>query len=133
MNEISIPVSPGELIDKMTILTIKTERILNREKLQNIHYELAILANILDDAVGTNAILETHTAQLKKINEKLWDIEDKIRDCERQGKFDEQFIKLARAVYITNDERSEIKRKINERLGSQIIEEKSYAEYRRSA
>ena len=133
MKEIPVPVSPGELIDKMTILKIKTERIRSEEKLRNIHYELAILENVRDDAVGTNAALEVLAAELKTVNERLWEIEDEIRDCERRGDFGSRFIELARSVYVTNDERSAIKRKINQRLGSQLVEEKSYPEYRRSA
>lgn len=133
MKEIPVPVSPGELIDKLTILKIKTERISHEEKLRNIHYELAILENVREDSVGSNAVLDALTLELKTVNEKLWEIEDELRGCELRGDFGERFIELARSVYVTNDERAEIKRKINVRLGSQLVEEKSYSEYRRSA
>ncbi len=124
-----IPVSWGEFFDKLTILQIKLKNIQDKNALKNVnleHDQLLIIynGNFLKD---TNA--KILLSDLKKINEKLWDIEDKIRDKERKRKFDKEFIELARKVYITNDQRSRIKRNINEIFGSEIIEEKSYEEY----
>ncbi len=129
MENIRVPVSPGEVLDKITILEIKSERMTDPEKVANVRVELKLLqdtwaANISDDEV----IRDLH-AQLKEINEALWEIEDDIRDKERAKEFDERFIELARAVYFTNDRRSEVKKKLNLHLGSQIIEEKSYQDY----
>ncbi|MSR88374.1 MAG: hypothetical protein EXS67_01805 [Candidatus Margulisbacteria bacterium] len=126
---ISVPVAPGELIDKLTILEIKLERISDAEKLKNIHLERNLLTQILTKDVTTSQILSNLSKELKKINETLWVIEDDIRDCERQKDFGNRFVELARAVYFTNDKRCEIKRDINLHLGSQIIEEKSYQAY----
>jgi hypothetical protein len=129
MENIHVPVSPGEVLDKITILEIKSERMTDPEKVANVRIELKLLqetwaANISDDEV----IRDLH-AQLKEINEALWEIEDDIRDKERAKEFDERFIELARAVYFTNDRRSEVKKKLNLHLGSQIVEEKSYQDY----
>ena len=129
MENIKVPVSPGEVLDKITILEIKSERMNDPEKVANVRVELQLLqdtwaANITDDDV----IRGLH-AQLKEINEALWEIEDDIRDKERVNEFDDRFIELARAVYFTNDRRSEVKKKLNVHLGSQIIEEKSYQDY----
>ena len=129
MENIHVPVSPGEVLDKITILEIKSERMTDPDKVANVRVELKLLretwaANINDDEV----IRDLH-AQLKEINEALWEIEDDIRDKERAKEFDERFIELARAVYFTNDRRSEVKKKLNLHLGSQIIEEKSYQDY----
>ena len=129
MENIHVPVSPGEVLDKITILEIKSERMTDPGKVANVRVELKLLqetwaANISDDEV----IRDLH-AQLKEINEALWEIEDDIRDKERAREFDERFIELARAVYFTNDRRSEVKKKLNLHLGSQIIEEKSYQDY----
>ena len=129
MENIKVPVSPGEVLDKITILEIKSERMEDPEKVANVRIELKLLqdtwaANITDD----DTIRGLH-AQLKEINETLWEIEDDIRDKERVKEFDERFIELARAVYFTNDKRSEVKKKLNLRLGSQIVEEKSYQDY----
>ena len=129
MENIHVPVSPGEVLDKITILEIKSERMADPGKVANVRVELKLLqetwaANISDDEV----IRDLH-AQLKEINEALWEIEDDIRDKERAREFDERFIELARAVYFTNDRRSEVKKKLNLHLGSQIIEEKSYQDY----
>ncbi len=129
MENIKVPVSPGEVLDKITILEIKSERMSDPEKVANVRVELQLLqdtwaANIRDDEV----IRDLH-AQLKAINETLWEIEDDIRDKERVKEFDERFVELARAVYFTNDKRSEVKKKLNLHLGSQIIEEKSYQDY----
>ena len=129
MENIHVPVSPGEVLDKITILEIKSERMTDPDKVANVRVELKLLeetwaANIRDDEM----IRDLH-AQLKQINEALWEIEDDIRDKERAKEFDERFIELARAVYFTNDRRSEVKKKLNLHLGSQIIEEKSYQDY----
>ena len=123
------PVSWGELIDKITILEIKSERIRNPEKLVNIHHELQELAKTRDENVTITAELALLIAELKHINEKLWVVEDDIRECERQKDFGATFIELARAVYYTNDERARVKREINDALGSTLVEEKSYAAY----
>jgi hypothetical protein len=126
---IRIDVSPGEVIDKITILEIKQERISDPNKRTNVTTELQLLGASRDQAIPTSQQLTELTRELKLINEELWDIEDNIRDCERNSDFGSQFIQLARAVYRTNDRRSEVKRAINELLGSQLIEEKSYAAY----
>lgn len=126
---IMIPIAWGELIDKITILEIKQQRISDPSKRANIDRELTALVAARDAAAGGLADIETETAELRRVNEALWDIEDDIRDCERGKTFDAKFIELARAVYRTNDKRSVLKRRINEIRGSAIIEEKSYASY----
>ena len=126
---VSIHVAPGELIDKITILGIKLERINNKVKLGNIKIEFDILTRARDEAIPTSKKLDQLTIELRKINEVLWDIEDDIRDCERSKDFSETFVKLARSVYFTNDKRMKVKHTINELLGSRLIEEKSYATY----
>jgi superfamily I DNA and/or RNA helicase len=127
-NAIKIDIGIGELVDKITILEIKRARIKSPEKLKNIEHELSLLNNVKAQLIQTTEsdLLEE---ALKQINEKLWDIEDSIRRCESKKQFDETFIELARAVYFTNDKRSDIKRQINQLQGSQIIEEKSYEDY----
>ena len=122
-------VSWGELIDKYTILAIKAERILDPAKLKNIRTEMESLAEAHGRALGMNPGLAAAEARLKAINEKLWDIEDHIRDCERAKDFGTRFVELARSVYFTNDERSNVKREINGLLGSGLVEEKSYQPY----
>ena len=129
MKEILIPISPGELLDKITILRIKSERISDAEKLANVQKELKMLDAIWSDAVEQDDIIQQLTAELTSINEALWDIEDDIRDEERDKRFGERFIALARSVYVTNDKRAEAKKKINLHLGSAIVEEKSYQDY----
>lgn len=130
--ELLTPVSPGELLDKLTILDIKSERISDPAKLANVRHERELLERVWrDSGLETEAIRELR-ADLKRVNEALWVIEDDIRDEERQGRFGERFIELARAVYVTNDERAAIKKQINLALGSAIVEEKSYQEYRSS-
>ncbi len=128
-NQILVPVSPGEMIDKITILEIKREFILDKDKLVNINHEFNLLMDIFNsnfsDAQGINELKN----ELKEINLALWKIEDDIRDCERSNKFDQIFIDLARSVYITNDKRSKVKMKINLLLNSDLIEEKSYKDY----
>ena len=129
MNEILIPISPGELLDKITILQIKAERISDPTKVANVKTELDMLEKVWREAVADDAEIRALGAELKAINEALWEIEDDIRDKERAREFDQRFIELARNVYFTNDRRSEVKKKLNLHLGSQIIEEKSYQDY----
>jgi Family of unknown function (DUF6165) len=127
--EISVPISPGELIDKLTILEIKAARILDAAKVANVRTELQLLEATWRNSAHAGHDITAEWSALRAINEKLWDIEDRIRDKERARKFDDEFIQLARAVYVTNDERAAVKRTINVKLGSKIIEEKSYAKY----
>ena len=126
---IRIEVAPGEIIDKLTILEIKRERIADEAKRKNVSYEWDVLTRDLTTAVAATPELDALRAKLKEINLKLWVIEDDIRDCERAKDFGPKFVELARAVYFTNDERAAVKRQINELLNSAIIEEKSYAAY----
>lgn len=130
MNQpISVEIAPGELLDKLTILEIKRERIEDSQKLVNVGLELDVLDQARRENVPDSPELDALYADLKTINETLWEIEDDIRDCEREKDFGERFIELARAVYKTNDRRAATKRAINELLGSRIVEEKSYADY----
>ena len=126
---IHAPISIGELIDKITILEIKNERISDAGKLRNVRAELASLNAARDAAVPRTPALETLTRELKEVNEALWNIEDEIRVQERQEDFGPRFIELARAVYRQNDRRAALKRRINDLLGSRLIEEKSYQSY----
>jgi uncharacterized coiled-coil DUF342 family protein len=121
------PVSAGELIDKITILRIKVERITDARKVALARAELNQLSLIADRHVTFTDDIYEFGDELQAVNERLWDIEDEIRKKEHAGEFDEKFIALARAVYINNDERATIKRKLNEALGSQIVEVKQYA------
>ena len=125
---ISIPVSLGELVDKISILHIKNINIKDDEKLKLIREELELLNQTLNKHIKKNDI-QNYLDSLIEINSKLWVIEDDIRDCERNKKFDQTFIDLARSVYFTNDKRSEVKLEINKKFGSKIIEVKSYEEY----
>ena len=130
MNDILVPISPGELLDKITILRIKAARILDAPKLANVKLELALLeATWRDSGCAARARAQDEHA-LQRVNEQLWDIEDRIRDKEAKQTFDREFIELARAVYVSNDERAAIKKRINAQLGSRIVEEKSYKQYR---
>ncbi len=129
MENIQVPVSPGEVLDKITILEIKSERMSDPEKLANVRIELKLLQETWGAAIQEDDVIRALHAELKKINEALWEIEDDIRDKERAKEFDEEFTELARAVYITNDRRSEVKKKLNQHLGSKIVEEKSYQDY----
>ena len=130
MSLIQTPVSYGELIDKITILEIKSRRIADPAKLANVRNELDLLnATWANDAASRTDIADER-ARLLSVNELLWDIEDRIRLKERAQAFDQEFIDLARAVYFRNDERAEFKREINLKLGSQLVEEKSYQDYR---
>ena len=126
---IKTDVSLGEFIDKMVILEIKESKITNAEKLQNVRKELESLRRVWDASGYNMGSIESEIIQLKNINETLWDIEDKIREKESLKVFDDEFIELARHVYISNDKRSKIKLKINEMLGSEFNEVKSYANY----
>ena len=130
MTELLVPVSPGELIDKITILEIKSQRMTDPVKLANVRTELALLMDTWQASPWSATDIATEWAGLRTVNEKLWVVEDQIRDKEREARFDQEFIDLARAVYVTNDERAVIKRSINTRLGSTLVEEKSYADYR---
>ena len=129
--QLSIPVAPGELLDKLTILEIKAERIADPDKLANVRRELELLDSVWREAGQENDEIASLRADLKQVNEALWQIEDDIRDEEREGRFGERFIALARAVYVTNDQRAAIKKAINLALGSVIVEEKSYSDYGR--
>ena len=131
MNEIKVPVSPGELLDKITILRIKSRRMTDPTKLANVSVELDALEAVWAGSPYSAIDVEEDVQALLAVNERLWSIEDDIRGKERGRTFDAEFIRLARAVYIENDERAAIKRRLNLRLGSELIEEKSYAPYRR--
>ena len=124
-----IPISWGELFDKLTILQIKLENLQDKNALKNVKIEYDQLHIIYNKNFLENEKAKLLIINLKKINQKLWNIEDEIREKERNKTFDEEFIKLAREVYITNDQRSHIKRNINETFDSKIIEEKSYKDY----
>ncbi len=126
---VTVDIAPGELVDKITILEIKLERITGEAKLRNVRTEWAVLTQARDANLPRSSKLDDLTVKLKEVNEKLWVIEDDIRDCERQQDFSDEFIRLARAVYFNNDVRARLKRRINELLGSPLIEEKSYATY----
>jgi hypothetical protein len=129
MNELLAPVSPGELIDKITILMIKSRRIGDPDKLANVRVELEALRVCWQASRYAGRDIAQDEAELLAVNERLWDIEDRIRDKERQRLFDAEFIELARAVYIENDQRAAAKKRINVALGSTLVEEKSYAAY----
>ena len=124
---IKVEISPGELIDKLTILDIKRARIADPAKLRNVEAEHAILARTAAAEIPASPALEALWAELREINEALWTIEDDIRICEHRQDFGPPFIALARAVYQTNDRRAIVKRRINDLLDSAIVEEKSYA------
>ena len=126
MNKIYAEISAGELVDKITILKIKKEKITNKEKLIEIKKDLDSLTNTFNKSIKKNINLETLTKELKNTNLKLWDIENKKRELEKKQGFGKEFIDLARNVYKSNDERAKIKLKINEALGSNIKEVKSY-------
>jgi hypothetical protein len=130
MSEISVPVSPGELLDKITILRIKSNRMSDAQKLANVRIELKVLEETWCASPYAESDIAADVNALLKVNERLWVIEDDIRDKERAQEFDAEFIRLARAVYVENDERAAIKRRINLKLGSTIVEEKSYAQYK---
>jgi hypothetical protein len=130
MSLIQTPVSYGELIDKMTILQIKLQEIKDEAKLANVRNELELLDATWKNDKASETDIAEETARLLAVNQRLWKIEDDIRMKERAQAFDDEFIRLARSVYIENDERAAIKREINLKLGSQLVEEKSYQDYR---
>ncbi|MDA7599844.1 DUF6165 family protein [Alphaproteobacteria bacterium] len=126
---IYVPLSTGEVLDKITILEIKSERISDAGKLENIHNELSQLQPLVAGPPFDSDELKALIAELKSINEELWVIEDDIREQERESNFGEVFIALARAVYVTNDRRADVKKRINLATGSDLVEEKSYEDY----
>lgn len=126
INKIFAEISAGELIDKITILEIKQEKIKDASKLQSIKTELTSLQQTLNEHITIDVEIKKLSDELKKINFKLWDIEDGKRNCEKEKNFGEKFIKLARNVYLFNDQRAKIKLQINNHLGSNIKEVKSY-------
>jgi hypothetical protein len=126
---IKVPVSFGEVLDKITILEIKSERIKDEAKLKNVRLELDELSATWDEAVTDQSAIADLREQLKAVNEELWVIEDDIRDQEAAQNFGDRFIELARAVYVTNDKRAAIKKDVNLALGSRFVEEKSYQDY----
>lgn len=129
MDIIQVPVSPGEVLDKITILEIKSERISDPDKVANVRRELELLGSVWRQYVEQDETVSRIHAELKTINEALWKIEDDIRDKERVREFDQDFIDLARSVYVTNDQRANAKKELNLYLGSEIVEEKSYQDY----
>lgn len=129
MDIIEVPVSPGEVLDKITILEIKSERMDDPVKVANVRRELELLQATWLNAVVQDETVKRLHAKLKSINEDLWEIEDDIRDKEFVKEFDQAFIDLARSVYVTNDQRANAKKELNLYLGSEIVEEKSYKDY----
>ncbi len=127
MKDILVPISPGELLDKITILRIKAARMTDAIKLENVRLELQLMEQTWRDS-GCGVFAEDEQA-LQAVNEQLWVVEDLIREKEAARSFDSEFIELARSVYIANDERAAIKKRVNTRLGSRIVEEKSYKPY----
>jgi hypothetical protein len=130
MTELHVPVSAGELLDKITILRIKSQRIRDAAKLANVRLELDLLERTWATLGPAIQAVTADEQALQAVNEQLWDIEDRIRDKEATRSFDQDFIELARAVYHRNDERAAIKKRINVALGSRLVEEKSYQPYR---
>jgi len=129
VKSVLVDIAPAELIDKITILAIKFERMDDEAKLANVRHELDILTANRDKVIQVSPELDALTAKLKTVNEALWKIEDDIRECEAAKNYSQKFIDLARAVYVSNDERANLKREINLLLGSDIVEEKSYKPY----
>jgi hypothetical protein len=129
MSEIRVPVSVGELIDKITILEIKSERIKDPSKLVNVRRELELLLQTWSESPLSEHDVSGLRADLRQVNETLWEIEDFIRVKEAEQSFDEQFVEFARAVYVNNDRRASLKRALNELTGSSLIEEKDYPNY----
>ena len=125
-----VEISNGELLDKITILELKLLKIKDKKKLVNIMTEFNVLNPLVQELFEKyDGQLQNHYLELAKINGELWDIEDWIRDCEREKRFDKEFVELARSVYITNDKRCEIKKLINLTTSSELVEEKSYKKY----
>jgi hypothetical protein len=131
MDTLMVPISPGELLDKITILRIKSARLSDPAKLANVRRELTLLEQTWQRSLPDQHAIAADEAELQQVNAQLWDIEDRIRELESQQRFDASFIELARSVYMRNDERAAIKHRINRQLNSAIIEEKSYQPYRR--
>ncbi len=129
MQDILVPISPGELIDKITILRIKSARMADASKLVNVRLELGLLEKQWRSALPQGIDVAGDERALEEVNAKLWEIEDLIRELEAEKRFDARFIELARAVYINNDERAAIKKRVNLKLGSALVEEKSYRPY----
>ncbi len=125
---INTPISLGELVDKVSILMIKQKNISDQKKLNHVTKELDVLKKTLAQYVEQEEI-QTYLDKLNDINSKLWKIEDEIRECEKDKKFDQTFIELARSVYFTNDQRANVKSDINNNFGSELVEVKSYEEY----
>ena len=125
---INTPISLGELVDKVSILMIKQKNISDQKKLNHVTKELNVLKKTLAQYVEQEEI-QTYLDKLNDINSKLWKIEDDIRECEKDKKFDQTFIELARSVYFTNDQRANVKSDINNNFGSELVEVKSYEEY----
>ena len=125
------PISAGELADKITILRVKAERIGDPAKQANVRKELRLLEALAMDALPDTEAMAGLIGELTQVNAALWDIEEGKRDCERRQDFGDAFVRLARAVYLENDRRAAIKRAINEAVGSDLVEEKSYQPYRR--
>ena len=126
---IAVEIAPGELIDKITILDIKLERMTDPAQLANVRAEWETLTAVRQRTIPATAELDAVAADLKRVNGELWDIEDRIRECERAEDFGADFVELARSVYRTNDRRAALKRRLNDLLGSRLVEEKSYAAY----
>ncbi|MBN1905751.1 MAG: hypothetical protein JW927_11695 [Deltaproteobacteria bacterium] len=132
MSQINVPISPGELIDKVTILEIKIERMDDPKKVANVKTELDLLEKVWQQSgYSEEKMVSEKRAELKSINEKLWVIEDGLRLKESRSEFDKEFIELARSVYFTNDHRARVKKEINIGVGSDLVEEKSYQDYGR--
>ncbi|MGA2880614.1 MAG: DUF6165 family protein [Bryobacteraceae bacterium] len=124
---IEVPIATAELIDKITILEIKVARISDAAKTANVRAELNLLCQRRDAVLSSDPVLDLLAARLKAVNERLWDLEDEIRECERRQDFGAAFVTVARSIYRANDERAAVKREINVATGSKLIEEKSYA------
>ncbi len=129
LEQILTPISPGELLDKISILELKRDRIADPDKRANVMRELTLLEDVVAQSVPPSPELDALMERIRAVNTALWDIEDAIRVCERAQDFGVTFIRLARSVYVTNDERAAIKKEINLLLGSPIVEEKSYEDY----
>jgi len=126
---LKVDVSAGEFLDKLTILEIKSERMTDEDKLSNVRKELSLLAKTWNESPLSKLDVSSHMDDLKRINESLWDIEDRIRLKEAAQAFDDEFVRLARSVYQFNDRRAAVKRELNRILGSELTEEKSYPDY----
>jgi phenylalanyl-tRNA synthetase alpha subunit len=130
MSLINTPVSYGEILDKITILEIKEQNITADDKLKNVRHELSILTNTWNDKVAASAEIDQLKEQLKQVNQSLWNIEDNVRIKESKKEFDDEFIQIARSVYYENDKRAAVKKEVNLLLGSELVEEKSYQDYK---